>query len=191
MDPIVTLRVGSNETELRTHEGTLCCLQFFRAALHGGFQEASRVIMMPEDEKEIIGALIEFLTTGRYTYAFGISDNDDSCDLTQAFFHVAMYHTAIKYDCGPLVHSALLSVSYMMTRLNGGDLIALVGETYSRGLPLSKFKGFPHVIALLPKILRDAYDRSPIAMEHMWLQNPEFCYDLIFLYVFKNRDGQL
>ena len=69
--PMVTLKVGNASTGIfsfQVHEPLLCKLKFFKAALQGGFKEAStRVIEMPEDDPVAMASSVEFLYTGDYT----------------------------------------------------------------------------------------------------------------------------
>lgn len=71
MSPVVTLLVGEEGVEFHACENILCSLPFFHSAFQGSFREATeKKINMPEDEPEIVSALIEFLYNGNYTYAY-------------------------------------------------------------------------------------------------------------------------
>lgn len=64
------LVVGNENTsvqELHAHESILCQLPFFRKALQGNPKGASaKIVRMPEDDPEIVGALVEYLYKGDY-----------------------------------------------------------------------------------------------------------------------------
>lgn len=105
MTPSITLTVGPARTKFHANEAALCRLPFFTAALQGAFREAvEKTIDMPEDDAVAMAAMIEFLYTGSYTYAY------ESTGLTgpgsapagkwaEGMFHVAVCATASKYDC--------------------------------------------------------------------------------------------
>lgn len=148
MSPIATLRVGKKQIEFHAYEDILCRLPFFRAALKGKFKEATeKVIDMPEDEPEIISALVEFLYTGVYTYTYQPREtafsedasNTPIRDLTQGLFHVDVYATASKYDCPLLVEGAVRNFTAVLKELKGIDIVRLWKAAYAKGLYLSEW----------------------------------------------------
>ncbi|KAI5839631.1 hypothetical protein DFP73DRAFT_205084 [Morchella snyderi] len=146
MSPVITLSAGTEPTELHIHEALLCRLPFFRAALKGDFKEASeQVVKMPEDDVTSIGALIEFLSTGGYTYAYN-PDNTrfrdrkslvPIADLEQGLFHVSVYATASKYDCQNLIDEAVNNFRVVVGELEGIDVLRLWQAAYGVGLTMS------------------------------------------------------
>lgn len=188
MSPIITLCIGPHKTELRAYEAILCRLPFFRAALHGDFKEASeKAITMPEDDPETIGALIEFLYTDSYTYAFkpaSLSANIPVSDVTQGAFHVAVYAVASKYDCAALVSGALRNFTYVLQQLSGLDAISLLKAAYGKGLYLSQFEDGADLKAFmggLPKLVKDAYGTHHDEMASMVAEYPDLGSDLLRL----------
>lgn len=188
MSPIITLSIGPHKTELRAYEAILCGLPFFRAALQGDFKEASeKAITMPEDDPETIGALIEFLYTGSYTYAFkpaSLSANIPVSDVTQGAFHVAVYAVASKYDCATLISGALRNVTYVLKQLRGFDAISLLKAAYGKGLYLSQFENDADLKSFmggLPKLVKDTYETHHDEMARMVAEYPDLGSDLLRL----------
>lgn len=193
MSPIITLRVGPDQITLRAYEAILCRLPFFQAALQGEFKEASeKAITMPDDDPATIGALIEFLYTGSYTYTFkapALPDTDDednipSSDVTQGSFHVAVYAVASKYDCQALVKGALSNFTIVLTELTGLDVITLWQAAYSKGLYLSQFEADPDLhdfMKGLPELVGDVYGMHEAEMNYMVLEYPALASDLLRL----------
>lgn len=116
---MITLYTGEDRIKFHVHEGKLCELSFFRAALQGQFKEASeKAINMPEDDPEAVSALIEWLYTEGYT----IHENklhestmklrevsevlDPSLAFLRGLFHLEVYVVASKYDCSALQREA-------------------------------------------------------------------------------------
>lgn len=191
MSPIVTLRIGTEKTEFRVTEDILCQLPFFQAALQGGFKEASeKLITMPEDEPETVSALIEFLYTGGYTYAFRPQDTGDidgasgdpGGDVTQGAFHAAVYAVASKYDSQGLATAAVENFNYVLKQLNGRDVIELWMAGYAKGLHLSQFEtdgDHCTFIAGLGKVVGDSYRTHREEMDNMVSDYPAFATDLL------------
>lgn len=63
------------------------------------------------------------------------------------------------------------------------DLITLLEEAYTRGLYLSTFRAFPDLSALLPKVLRDAYEKNPTAVAQTGSEYLELCWDLLVFFL--------
>lgn len=190
MSPIIILRIGPDKTEFRAYEEILCNLPFFRAALQGSFKEASeKAITMPEDEPETIAALIEFLYTGSYTYAFTQPATDKavavpSSDVAQGSFHVAVYAVASKYDCEKLVEGAVRNFTYVMKELKGLDVIELWKAAYSKGLCLGQFEGDAEMKGFmkgLAKLVGEVFGEHRVEMEGMVADYPALASDLLRL----------
>lgn len=191
MSPIITLRIGTKKTEFRAPEAILCQLPFFQAALQGRFKEASeKLITMPEDEPETVSALIEFLYTGGYTYAFKpqVSGDIDGAsgvpggDVTQGAFHAAVYALASKYDCQGLAAAAVGNFNYVLKQLDGHDVIELWKAAYVKGLYLSQFEtdgDHCTFIAGLGKVVGDSYRTQREEMDNMVSEYPAFATDLL------------
>lgn len=195
MSPIVTIFVGPDSVEFHAYQDTLCRLPFFRAALQGEFREASeKKITMPEDEPEIISALIEFLYTGSYTYTYDpeattVSETTEDTpvsDLTEGSFHVSVYTVAFKYDCQLLVRAAVASFTHVLKQLNGISVIRLWKAAYAKGLFLSEcendgdldeFKGG------LAKLLKVLYETDREEMESTISEYPALSSDFLRLVV--------
>lgn len=192
MSPIIILRIGPDNVEFRTYEDILCRLAFFRAALQGGFKEASeKAITMPEDEPETIAALIEFLSTGTYTYTFKPQESSDPagtvipvCDVTQGLFHAAVYATASKYDCEKLVECSVRNFTFVLKQLKGLDVISLWKAAYLKGLYLSQFEADKDLQTFkkgLQELVGDAYRTHRGEMESMVSEYPGLASDLLRL----------
>lgn len=169
MSPVVTLLVGEEGVEFHACESIVCNLPFFRSAFQGGFKEATeKRISMPEDEPEIVSALIEFLYNGNYTYAYdprttgrsgstaGATDppartlkqSDRAVGKTippigglkEGAFHVRVYALASKYNYQPLIKAAVKSFIYILLQLKGVDVVRHWKTAYGNGLYLSDWE---------------------------------------------------
>lgn len=145
---------------------------------------------MPEDDPETIGALIEFLYTGSYSYAFKAqetTDTDQEADIpagnvTQGSFHVGVYSVASKYDCEALVNGSLKNFTYVMKQLAGIDVIELWKAAYVKGLYLTQFEGDVDLTVFmqaLPKLVRDMYRAHREEMEAVVVEYPVLGSDLL------------
>lgn len=195
MSPIVTLRVGPEGTEFRTYEDTLCQLPFFRAALQGQFREASeKTISMPEDEPEVISALVEFMYVGRYTYTYHHSatgeanstDRADSptSDATEGSFHASVHALASKYDCQELADTALGNFKCVLNELKGFEVIRLLKAAYAKELLLSSFDSDQDLADFkkrLPELVNGLYDTHRGEMERTIAEYPTLGSDLLCL----------
>lgn len=200
MSPIITLDIGPKKTRLRAYEAILCRLPFFRAALQGEFKEATeKAITMPEDEPVTVGALIEFLYTGGYTYAFKSQETPDTdetgdipvSDFTQGSFHVAVYAVANKYGCQELAERALRNFTNVLKQLRDLDAIELLKSAYVKGLTLSQLKDdrdLQPFMEGLPKLVRDAYRSHHEEMEVMVAEYPTLGSDLLYLVTISRGD---
>lgn len=202
MCPIVILRIGPDNTQFRAHEDILCQLTFFRAALQGGFREClDKTIAMPDDEPGPIAALIEFLSTGSYTYAYmpdesghaeatggtdDIAGNSDFpvTDITEGIFHAAVHATASKYDCEELAQGSLKNFALALIKLEGLDVIKLWRAVYPKGVNLSQFEtdsDLKFYTNGLHQFVEDAYSTDREEMERIVSEDPAFANDLLRL----------
>lgn len=162
MTPSVTLSVGPNGTKFYANEETLCRLPFFKAALQGGFREAAeKTIDMPQDDAFAVAAMIEFLYTGSYTYAYN-STNEDAAGLEKApagtlaegLFHVAVCTTASKYDCPQLKVGAWTTFGAVLQESSDIDRLRLWKAAYNDGLQLPEFDDDPQKVRAQEELRR-------------------------------------
>lgn len=188
MSLVVTLVVGEEEINMHAYEDVLCRLPFFRAALRTGFKEMSdKKIMMPDEEPEIVAALIEFLYVGSYTYTYAPeADTIDTppCDLKQGSFHLRVYATASKYDYQGLAEVAMKSLIYVLRQIDGIDVIQLLKETYERGCDIALWEAGGDMTAFeheLPVILKRVYVTHAEDMKSIVVECPLLANDLLRL----------
>lgn len=192
MSPIITLRIGPDNIQFRAFEDLLCRLPFFKAALQGGFKEASeKAITMPDEEPATIAALIEFLSTGSYTYAFNTEGTDHPetavipvPNVNEGFFHLAVYATASKYDCKKLAQGSLRNFIHVLKQMKGLDAIRLWRAAYLKGEYLSQWKtnhNLQFFIQGLHQLVGDAYTTHPEEMERIVSEDPALANDLLRL----------
>lgn len=142
MNPVITLSVGEDRVQFRAHQDTLCQLPFFKAALLGGFKEASeQAINMPEDDPSHISALIEFMYTGNYTYTYDpdcVKLYDESTnpigDLAEGLFHASIHIMASKYDCPKLVELSTIHFEIVLGELDDINAFRLWKTAYTDGI---------------------------------------------------------
>lgn len=172
MSPTVTLVAGEAGVEFNACESALCTLPFFRAAFQGGFREASeKKITMPEDDPEIVAALIEFLYNGQYTYTYDPQTTERSdrsvgatllpvADAREGTFHARVYAIACKYSCEPLVKAAVKNFVYISLQLTDMDVIRHWKIAYENGLLLSDWEDEKSLVGFkrgLARQLKDLY----------------------------------
>lgn len=120
---------------LHAREDMLCRLPFFVAALHGGFKEAAeKAISMPEDYPDVISALLEYLSTDTYTYAYQSETINKEAEL---FFHLDLYAAAKKYGAENLMHEAtenFVEVLKAVRDCSGASRLRLWRHAYDAGL---------------------------------------------------------
>lgn len=146
MSPIVTLYVGQGRVEFHVHEDTLTKLPFFRAALQGQFREASKkAICMPDDDPSKITAMIEFLYTGNYTYAYDPTsvEQDEGSDapvsnLAEGLYHLGVYVVASKYDSANLSERAVANFKSVANELDSINSLRLWQAAYAEDLQLPR-----------------------------------------------------
>lgn len=193
MSSLVTLVVGKDGIVFRTYEDLLCRLPFFRAALKGEFKEASeKTIRMPDDEPEIVSALIEYLYIGSYTYTYDPEKTTISTDKTpvrefnEGSFHVRVYALAAKYDCQPLAEAARKGVAYVMGGLDSVEVMHLLIEMYEKEWVLADWEDnqdMQEVKKRLPRLLRKLYGEQRREMENHLSDCPALAVDLVRLLV--------
>lgn len=174
MSPVITLRIGRDMTEFHVYKVILCRLPFFRAVLQGGLNRASgEAIPMRDDRPDAIGALVEFLYTGTYTYPFDPYATPHAADIpvsdiSGASFHIAIYAVACKYECAALVQGALKNFGNVLKRLRGLDVIEVWKVAYQEGLYLSQFEAdddLSSFVDRLPKLVGELYRTNRKEME--------------------------
>lgn len=146
MSPITTLYVGPERVQFHVHQDTLTKLPFFQAALLGQFIEASeRAISMPDDDPSKITALIEFLYTGKYTYAYVPTrsqpqEGSDApvADLAEGLYHLGVYVVASKYDAPGLSGMAVDNFKSVAHELDGINALRLWKAAYMEDLTLPR-----------------------------------------------------
>lgn len=136
--PTIKLDVGPSPTTFYVPAATLCLLPFFHAAINGGFKEAALcAISMPEDNVAAISALIEFLTTGTYSYAFRTDPKvveNLPCRADEALFHVGVGVVADKYDCQNLATAAKRNFREVAKEIVGPDILRVWVAAYGAGM---------------------------------------------------------
>lgn len=194
MSSSVKLLIGPDPAVVfYSSQDILCRLPFFRAALQGGFREASTgEITMPEDEPHTVAALIEFLYTGRYVYPFRPSSEavDDEQlpepDLVEGAYHVGVYATAHKYECTGLQDEALKAFMFVLRELKGIDVLRLWKCAYARDLRLGVVKDDTEMCEFrrgLPALVRELIEAHLAEIEETAVEYPMLMLDLLGLVV--------
>lgn len=190
MSPVITLRIGRDMTEFHVYEVILCRLPFFRAVLQGELNRASgEAIPMHDDRPDTIGALIEFLYTGTYTYSFDPYATPNAADIpigdiSRASFHIAVYAVACKCECAALVQGALKNFGTVLKRLRGLDVIEVWKVAYQKGLYLSQIEADDDLGSFmdgLPKLVGGLYRTNRKEMEVLVLEYPKLASELLRL----------
>lgn len=193
MSPVVILIVGEG-TEFHAYEDILCRLPFFRAALLSGFKETSdKTITMPEDEPEIVAALIEFLYVEHYTYTFerdGLkTKSNPPCDRQEGSFHLRLYAAAFKYNCQGLAAAAMRNAIYVLQQLDGIDVVLLLKEAYDRGCDKALWDAGEDIVSFktkLPGILKRVFVTDNKGLMDIVFECPGLSFDLLRLSVDKH-----
>lgn len=188
MSPLVALHVGPDAVVFHACEATLCRVPFFRAALQGQFREATeKKITMPEEKPEIISALIEYISTGSYTYTYDVDAITDqngtpTPDLARGCFDVGVYAVALMYDWPPLGCAALHNFFAVLSQLDGMDIVRLWKAAYEHGLtiPLCGEAGcLAEFEESLPKLLKGLYKTDGEEMDNMVAEFPALAGDFM------------
>lgn len=145
---------------------------------------------MPEDEPQHVSALIEFLYTGGYTYAYSspqvLASDTPPADLAEGSFHVGVYNMAFKYDCQPLVKASLTSFLGVLRQLKGIDVIRLWKAAYDKELGLATVAADPRLEGFkknLIELLRELYAKHRQEMDRTSVDYPALINDLLYLLV--------
>lgn len=187
MSPVILLQVGTTPVTFHTNEDILCSLPFFRAALQGGFREATdKIIKMPDDEPDIVGSLLEFLYVGSYTYTIDDGDTGDASpkDIDEALFHVRLHSLACKYDCEALVALERRNVAYVLDGLKGMDVVKVVREMHESGWVVRDWEGSEEMAAVkkrIPGIMKELYGTCGEELDGMWTECPGLSAELLRL----------
>lgn len=156
--PTIALHVGTGPETVTFHarEDTLCGVPFFAAALLGGFKEAiEKSISMPEDSPEVISAMLEYLATTRYTYAYNTGPKDKEAE---AFFHLDLYAAAKKYGALNLMEDAMRKFVGTLEELEdcpGASRLRLWRNAYDVGLRVrGNWNTHQHIYQFRQEIMR-------------------------------------
>lgn len=191
MSTPVVLHVGPAAVVFYAPEATLCRVPFFRAALQGGFREATEKQMnMPEDTPEIFATFLEHLFTGSYTYTYTpdttVIRDIPATDLPEGCFHASVYSVAFKYDWQPLVDDAVANFLFVLTKLAGMDIIRLWKAGYVNGLTVAVCEPDGRLVdfvKMLPGLMHGLYNTDAVELADAVSQCPELSYDLMRLLV--------
>lgn len=193
MSPTITLLIGPDSTVFHASQDLLCRLPFFRAALQGEFREAAtRQITMPEDDASSMAALIEFLYTGSYTYAYHATSEAESdtdvpgADLAEGAFHIGVHATAAKYGSAALVEAALGAFVYVLGRLQGVEVLRLWRAAYTRELLIATVVEMQEAVGFkagAKALVRELCVAHPVEMERVAVEVPGLVLDLLRLVV--------
>lgn len=195
MSPVVAIHVGPDEVIFRAYEAILCRIPFFKAALQGGFLEATeKKITMPEETSEIFSALIEHLYTGSYTYTYKPNpggDNTPATDLAQGCFHARVYAVASRYDWKPLVDDSVKNFLFVLPMLSGMDIIRLWKAGYEHELTVAVCVREGLLVEfqkLLPSLLQGLYQTDGEEMDSVVSEFPALASDFMRLLVAAKKD---
>lgn len=187
LSPVILLHVGSTPVTFHANQDIICRLPFFRAALQGGFREATdKIINMPDDEPDTVASLLEFLYVGSYTYAFDgeASTEVPAKDMAAASFHVRLHAVASKYDCEALVAIQRRSIAYVLDGLDGMEVVSVLREMYDSGFVMRDWDGTEEMAALktrIPGILQELYAACEEELHGVWAECPGLAVDLLKL----------
>lgn len=187
MNPTITLFVGEDRVQFYIHKDTLCQLPFFEAALSGGFKEGSdQVVSLPEDNPSHVSAMIEFLYTGNYTYAYNPDtvNPSDGCivpasDTVECMFHIGVYVVASKYDCQGLVQIAALHFDYVESELDGIKALDVWKIAYTVDMRFSARTTGPRTAGGLAVWVTTMFKEHREVMEQAFTEFPMLASDLL------------
>lgn len=189
MSPVIELQVGPNGVIFYAYKDILCRLPFFQAALNGQFKEASeKAIKMPDDEPDIVSALLEFLYVGNYTYTYDPASSSAGGipvqDSSEGSFHVRLHALASKYDCQPLSDLTRKSVAYVFDGLITIDAIHLLKEMYENSWVLRDWEDDTEMCRVkqgLPQLMKQLYRSHQDGLEAILAECPALAIDLLRL----------
>lgn len=186
---MITLNIGPDHVEFHAHEDTLCKLPFFQAALKGSFRESlAKSIDMPEDTAETVSALIEYLYTANYTYTYDSSTAEPhgrpAPNLAEGRYHIGVFVTAAKYDCGGLVAMAMGNFEALLPQLSSVDTLRLWKHAYGEGPDLQTWRTHferCHEGKWVATWVSELFKNHRQEMEEMIAELPELAADLMRL----------
>lgn len=190
MSPVIFLQVGPTPVIFHAYEDIICRLPFFKAALHGGFREATdKVIAMPDDDADTVASLLEFLYLGTYAYTYA-SDAASPTDvpakhITEASFHVRLHALARKYDCTELAALERRNVACVLEGLDGMDVVTVVKEMYESGWVVRDWDEelLSAMKRRIPGIMRSLYGKCEEELDGVWDGSPGLAQELLRLVV--------
>ena len=96
--PIITLCVGPEQRLFAGHEDILCRSPFFGTACRGQFYDgSSRRINLPDEQPEILSAVLEYLYKGDYSPKLIHNKRKDTWELEDGNrYEPTIYHHAVK-----------------------------------------------------------------------------------------------
>lgn len=154
-DSVATLEVGNKDSGIRifhVHESILCELDFFKAALKGGFKEASsKLIKMPEDDPIFMECFVEFLYGSNYQEPIHSVPEGRELPLDYKYlFMRGLYHARVvvlgeKYSFEELYNKAARNMSRLGIYINPGaattandvDFLEYIVQLYEMSGPSS------------------------------------------------------
>lgn len=178
--------MGPDQTIFYAPAATLCLLPFFNAAINGGFEEAAlRAIKLPDDHPSTISALIEFLATGAYSFAFRMNPEVASasqCGAEEAAFHVGVYVAAHKYDCQGLATAARRNFRELLKDVKGLELVTVWIAAYEAGMRVHGNWGASNVEPLdetVIKQIKEMIESDDAEVERAIREIPDLGMDLL------------
>lgn len=187
MNPTIPLFVGEDRVQFFVHKDTLCQLAFFKAALSGGFKEASeQLISLPEDNPSHVSALIEFLYTGNYTYSYNpdtvnppVGSAVPAGDTVECMFHIGVFVVASKYDCKGLAQIATLHFEFVESELDGIEVLRLWKFVYALDMHFSARTIGPRAAGGLALWVKTMFREHREEMEQAFVEFPMLASDLL------------
>lgn len=185
---MVALCVGPAGKTFFVPETTLRELPFFRAAFSGLFAEGGlRALTLLEDDPAAVSALLEFLTTGVYTYTFhadATSTLVPAAGHEEGGFHSAVYVVAQKYECAPLAATAMQNLCKVMKDVSGLEVVRVWIAAYESGVRVLEtgVVGDGYIDRLDAKVLRtvkEMLDEDEGEIDRAVREVPDFGKDLL------------
>lgn len=184
---MVALIVGEEGQKYYAHEGTLCGLKYFQDILEGPLQAVpEKIINMPEDPKEAVLALVEYLYTGKYHFQTSLEKKnqetqpqDAPTNIIQMKFHAEVHKIAKKYQCqGLLVASHASVVSIMKESQYDTDINRLRLWKIVYSVPVMSIvdnRDFNTVEEWIRKLLKENRDE----LRDFFQEYPEFACEIL------------
>lgn len=178
--------MGPDQTTFYAPAATLCLLPHFNVAINGGFVEASRrAIKLSEDDPTAISALIEFLATGTYSFAFHMNTEvapASPCRAEEVMFHVGVYVAAQKYGCQALATAARRNFRELLKDVKGPKLVRAWIAAYRAGMRVEGNWGASDVNPLdetVIKQIKGMIESNNAEVERAVREIPDFGMDLL------------